>query len=68
MTILISVILICSALIPVTMDQITNLTDDYGVDVKQYTDILQIVIIICIVCLIVGIIHTYTKKSAGDIE
>lgn len=68
MAILISVILICSALIPITMDQITALTKDYGVDVEQYTDILQIVVIICIIGLIIGVVRAYTKSSHEDVD
>lgn len=66
MGLLVSVILICSALIPVALDQITALTEQYGTDVSQYTTMLEVVIILAIVGLIIGVVRTYTRESRMD--
>lgn len=64
MGLLVSIILICSALVPVALDQITALTQKYGTDVSEYTTMLEVVIILAIVGLIIGVVRTYTKSEA----
>lgn len=64
MGILVSIILICSALVPVALDQISALTAKYGTDVSQYTTMLEVVITIVIIALIVGVVRTYVKTEA----
>lgn len=64
MALLVSIILICSALVPVALDQISALTARYGTDVSEYTTMLQVVIILAIVGLIIGVVRTYIKTEA----
>lgn len=64
MGLLVSIILICSALVPVALDQIANLTARYGTDVSQYTTMIEVVIILAIVGMIVGIVRTYSRTEA----
>ena len=63
-SLLVAIILICSALVPVALDQIAKLTQDYGTDVSQYTSMLEVVIILTIVGLILGVVRTYTRNEA----
>lgn len=63
---LVAIILICSALIPVAIDQITALTATYGTDVSQYTSLLSVVITLTIIGLIVGVVRMYTRESRID--
>ena len=64
MALLVSIILICSALVPVALDQISALTTKYGTDVSEYTTMLEVVIILAIVGLIIGVVRTYVKTEA----
>ena len=66
MGLLVSIILVCSALVPVALDQINALTQRYGTDVSQYTTMLEVVIILAIVGLIIGVVRTYTHTSEAD--
>ena len=63
---LVAIILICSALIPVALDQITALTTAYGADVAQYTSLLSVVITLTIIGLVVGVVRMYTRESRID--
>lgn len=63
---LVSIILICSALIPVAVDQIAALVAKYGTDVSGYTSMISVVITLAIVGLIIGIVKSYTKESRTD--
>ena len=61
MGILVAIILICSALVPVALDQINSLELQYNTDVSQYTTMIEVVIIVVIIGLIIGVVRTYTK-------
>lgn len=63
---LVAIILICSALIPVALDQISALTAAYGADVSQYTSLLSVVITLTIIGLVVGVVRMYTRESRID--
>lgn len=64
MGILVAIILICSALVPVALDQINSLELQYNTDVSQYTTMIEVVIIVVIIGLIIGVVRTYTKSEA----
>lgn len=75
MGILIAVILVCSALIPIAIDQIAAMKarfteQQYGADIvaqiSQYADIIFIVILLVIIALIIGVVKTYTNGSERD--
>lgn len=66
MGLLISIVLICSALIPVAIDQITALAAKYGSDVAQYTGLLSTIIIVAIISLLIGIVRSFTKENRVD--
>lgn len=70
--ILVAVVLISSALIPVALDQINALKTKFASDtemleqVNTYTGLIEVVIVIVIICLIIGVIKTYTKNRSGE--
>lgn len=75
--VLIAVVLICSALIPIVINQINGLkttfhggTGGYSDEivnlVSQYADIIGIVILIVIIGLIIGVVKTYTGGNERD--
>lgn len=76
MGILIAVVLVCSALIPISMDQIkqmmTTFTTEHGYSldivnmVSQYQSIIFIVILLVIIALIIGVVKTYTSGNERD--
>ena len=68
LTVLVSVGMICSALIPIALSQIKALTDNYGSygDLTMYTSIIQVVIILCIVGLLIMIIRGYSRGREYD--
>lgn len=74
MTVLISVVLVCSALIPISMDQIKAMMEKftesaYGQDIAnmvgQLETILFIVLIVVVIGLVIGVVKGYTR---GDNE
>lgn len=73
--IMIAVILVCSALIPIAIGQISMMKErfteaEYGSEIvsqiSQYSDIIFLVILLVIIALIVGVIKTYTNGSERD--
>jgi len=72
MGLLVAVILICSALIPVALNQIENLKAMFVNDaealkeINSYTTMLEVVIILAIVGLIIGVVRTYTRTNEVD--
>lgn len=66
MGLLISIVLICSALIPVAIDQIAALVEKYGTDVSQYTGLISTIIIVAIISLLIGIVRSFTKENRVD--
>ena len=68
MGLLIFVIMVCVALIPISIDMINGLiakyaTSEFANDVQQYTDLLGIAIVFVILGVIVGIIRTYSRSE-----
>lgn len=75
MGVLIAIVLVCSALIPISMDQIKTMMrtfteSAYGTDianmVQQYQTIIFIVILIVIVSLLIGVVKSYTGGNEQD--
>ena len=75
MGLLVSVILICSALVPVVLSQIDSLETFVNTlagegkdapDVSMYVNMIEIVVILAIVGLIIGVVRTYTKTNEVD--
>ncbi len=69
LTVLISVVLICSALIPIALSQIANLEllSQQGLgDVSQYVSIIQVVLVLCIVGLLIMIVRGYSRGGEQD--
>lgn len=54
---LVGIIIVCSVVIPVAMDQIGSLTGD----AMQYAPLLSVVIIMVIVGLVIGVIRFYQR-------
>ena len=74
MTILISVVLVCSALIPIAMDQIKAIVakfnaTDYGQDIAnmvgQIESIIFIVLIVVVIGLVIGVVKSYSNGDNG---
>ena len=67
---IVAIVMICSALIPIALDQITILTNKYSgegmPDVSQYTSLITIVLILAILGLIIGVVRTYTRNNESD--
>lgn len=68
MGIIISVVLVCSALIPIVIDQITSLTDTNSPyssfeQLGTWTNLLEIVVVIVIIGLIIGVVRTYARTG-----
>lgn len=68
MGLLIFVIMVCVALIPISIDMINNLiakyaTSAFASDVEQYTSLLGVAIVFVILGVIVGIIRTYSRSE-----
>ena len=68
MGLLIFVIMVCVALIPISIDMINGLISKYATsafasDVEQYTTLLGVAIIFVILGVIVGIIRTYSRSE-----
>lgn len=62
---IVAVILICSALIPITIEQIKSLTENYA-DFSQigtWTSLIEVVIIMVIIGLVIGVVRTYSKTE-----
>lgn len=75
MTVLISVVLVCSALIPISMDQIKAMmakftTEVYGKQIAdmvgQLQTILFIVLIVVVIGLVIGVVKGYTRGDDGQ--
>lgn len=62
---IVAVILICSALIPIVIQQITSLSQysDFGPEIQTWTSLIEVVIIMVIVGLIIGVVRTYSKTE-----
>lgn len=62
---IVAVILICSALIPIAIQQITSLAQysDFGPEIQTWTSLIEVVIIMVIVGLIIGVVRTYSKTE-----
>lgn len=65
---IVAVILICSALIPITVEQIESLTEAYTdfQEISTYTTLIEVVIIMAIVGLIIGVVRTYNRGNEQD--
>ncbi len=69
MGLLIFVIMVCVALIPITLDMIRDLvtkyadTSDYAYNVTQYTDLLSITLVFVSLGAIIGIIRVYSRSE-----
>ncbi len=72
MGLLVSIILICSALVPVALSQIESLEHFANAlnmeesDVSMYTNMIEIVLVLAIVGLIIGVVRTYTRTNEVD--
>lgn len=72
MGLLVSIILICSALVPVALSQIESLENFANAlnlseqDVSMYTNMIEIVLVLAIVGLIIGVVRTYTRTNEVD--
>lgn len=65
---IVAVILICSALIPITVEQLESLAETYT-DVQEigtYTTLIEVVVIMAIVGLIIGVVRTYNRGNEQD--
>lgn len=65
---IVAVILICSALIPITVEQIESLTSTYA-DFKElstYVTLIEVVIIMAIIGLIIAVVRTYSRGNEQD--
>lgn len=62
---IVAVILICSALIPITIEQITSLTEDYAdfSAIGTWTSLIEVVIIMVIIGLVIGVVRTYSRTE-----
>lgn len=65
---IVAVILICSALIPITVEQIKSLTETYSdfAEVGTWTTLIEVVIIMAIIGLIIGVVRTYSRGNELD--
>ena len=65
---IVAVILICSALIPITVEQIKSLTEAYSdfAEVGTWTTLIEVVIIMAIIGLIIGVVRTYSRGNELD--
>ena len=63
LTAFVAVILIASAFIPTAIQQIENLSDEFGSEVAQYTALISTVIVVVIVGIIIGVVRSYTKDG-----
>lgn len=75
MTVLISVVLVCSALIPIAMDQIKAMVEKYTSAaysqsiadmVGQLQSILFVVLIVVVVGLVIGVVKGYSHGDNGQ--
>lgn len=69
LAVLVSVVMICSALIPIALSQIANLEklSEQGLgDVSQYVSILQVVLVLSIVGLLIMIVRGYSRGGEQD--
>lgn len=62
MTAVLAVIIICSVLIPITLNQISSMETLYE-DATTYTPLISTVIIIAIVAVIYGIIKGFSGRE-----
>lgn len=62
---IVSVILICSALIPITIEQITSLTETYAdfQPMGTWITLIEVVIIMVIIGLVIGVVRTYSRTE-----
>ena len=63
---IVAVILICSALIPITVEQISSLNaiDDFDQGtISTWTSLIEVVIIMVIIGLIIGVVRTYSRRE-----
>lgn len=65
---IVAVILICSALIPITVEQIESLTATYKdfAEIGTWTTLIEVVIIMAIIGLIIGVVKTYSRGNELD--
>ena len=65
---IVAVILICSALIPITVEQIKSLTETHSdfAEVGTWTTLIEVVIIMAIIGLIIGVVRTYSRGNELD--
>lgn len=62
---IVAVILICSALIPITIEQIKSLTENYSdfSAIGTWTSLIEVVIIMVIIGLVIGVVRTYSRTE-----
>ena len=68
LAVLVSVVMICSALIPIALQQIANLSqlpEAYG-DVSKYVSIIEVVLVLTIVGLLIMIVRGYSRGGEQD--
>lgn len=65
---IVAVILICSALIPITVEQVKSLTENYSdfAEVGTWITLIEVVIIMAIIGLIIGVVKTYSGRNELD--
>lgn len=70
LTVLVSVVMICSALIPIVLGQIANLNNlsiqGYTGDISKYTSIIEVVLILAIIGLLIMIVRGYSRGREYD--
>ena len=70
LTVLVSVVMICSALIPIVLGQIANLNNlsiqGYTGDITKYTSIIEVVLILAIIGLLIMIVRGYSRGREYD--
>lgn len=63
---IVSVILICSALIPIVVQQVTSLnaiTDFDQGTIATWTSLIEVVVIMVIIGLVIGVVRTYSRRE-----
>lgn len=66
---IVAVILICSALIPITIEQISSLNAIQDFDqgtIQTWTSLIEVVIIMTIIGLVIGVVRTYSRHNEQD--
>lgn len=70
-SLIVAIVLICSALIPIAVGQIEYLTQLFPggegqFDITPYTTLIGVVLIMAILGLIIGVVRTYTRDNESD--